>query len=195
MAKSTFNRLRTGAASVRGRAVLSLGVVLCLGATGTLAAWTDNATIGGVTLTAGKIDLKVNDQDNITGYAALNASAMMPGNSTAAVMTVKNAGTVPLQWTLTSSGTDVTQGPLGMTAALDAKVTSGTVAGSGSAATCTGTPIGSGQFSGTIVSTPRTLAAGASEKICVQATLNQDAPSSVQGGTANIVLTFKGTTN
>ena len=78
--------------SARVRAALSLGVVLGLGVTGTYAYWTDGVTIAGTSLTAGSIDLKVNGSDTVTGYTSLNISAMVPGNSTAAVLTVSNSG-------------------------------------------------------------------------------------------------------
>lgn len=181
------------ACSVRGRAVLSLGVVACLSATGTLAYWTDDATISGTTLTSGTIDLKVNNQDSVTGYTALNISAMVPGNSTATTVVVKNGGTAPLKWTLTSSYSDTVGSGLG--AALTAKVTNAsTVSGTAPSQTCGGTTISSASgLSGSLVSTGRLLAAGATETVCVQISLDSAAANTLQGKSTAVTLTFTGT--
>ncbi|MGA8987301.1 SipW-dependent-type signal peptide-containing protein [Aeromicrobium sp.] len=98
--------------STRARAVLSLGVVLALGSTGTMAYWTDSATISGVTFTSGTLDLAVNNNTGGTGsdgstvgtggstaQTSLSMTAMAPGNTSAQLLTIKNPGTAPLKWT------------------------------------------------------------------------------------------------
>ena len=80
--------------SARTRAALSLGVVLAVGATGTFAYWTDSATIDGTTFTAGTIDLQVNGANSPT-YTTLNLATMIPGNSMAGTLVVRNNGNVP----------------------------------------------------------------------------------------------------
>ncbi len=191
-----MNRLRSWwrrARSVRGRAVLSLGVVASLSATGTLAYWTDEATISGTTLTSGTIDLKVGGQDSVTGYTDLDLSAMVPGNSTAATITVQNTGTAPLQWTLASSYSD-TGGP-GLGAALSATVTdAASISGTAPAETCGGTTLSSATaLGGALVSPGRPLAAGASETVCLQITLDATASSALQGTSTAVTLAFTGT--
>lgn len=178
---------------VRSRALLSLGLAFAAATTGTLAYWTDDVTVSGSTLSTGTINLQVNGQESIVGYAGLNIANMVPGNSTAAVLTVKNAGTAPLKYTIASTYTD--SPPTSVGANLTATVTTAiVVTGSSPTATCGGTQIQTGtSFNGTLVSTPRLLAAGASEQLCLQATFSASAPSSLQGGSTTLNLTFTGT--
>lgn len=185
-----------GAASARIRAALSLGVVLSVGATSTFAYWTDAATVSGTTFTAGTIDLKTNGSDNVTGYTTLNLSTMVPGNSTAAVLTIANTGTAPLKYTGTATATNADGKDL--RSALVVKVTSdATTSGALPTTTCPGTAIaGSGtSLNGALLPTGRLVAAGASEKVCVQVTLPAAAATALQGATTSVVLTFTGTSD
>ena len=61
MVEHSAPRRRTG----RIRALLALGVVLGLGSVTTGAYWTDDATITGITISSGKLDLKVDGLDNV----------------------------------------------------------------------------------------------------------------------------------
>lgn len=182
--------------SARLRAALGLGLVLVLGTGRTWAHWSDQVIISGTTLQAGTIDLKVNDADEVTGYATLNLLTMVPGNSTAAVLTVKNSGTAPLKFTATSSGTNADG--KGLAAALEVKVT-GDSATSGTAplVTCSGAALpGAGvTLGGSLVSTGRLLAPGTSEKVCVQLKLPLTAATSLQGAATSVTLTFTGTSD
>ncbi|WP_082575304.1 MULTISPECIES: TasA family protein [unclassified Nocardioides] len=189
-------RASRGPGSARIRAALSLGVVLSVGATGTFAYWTDSATVSGTTLTAGTIDLKTNGSDNVTGYTTLNLSAMVPGNSTAAVLTIANSGTAPLKYT--ASGTATNADGKDLRSALVVKVTGdATTSGTTPTVTCPGTAIaGSGtSLNGALLPTGRLVAAGASEKVCVQVTLPAAAATALQGATTSVVLTFTGTSD
>ena len=192
----TLARARRACASARVRAALGLGVVLSVGATGTFAYWTDAATVSGTTFTGGTIDLKVNGNDDVTGYTSLNISTMVPGNSTAAVLTIANAGTAPLKYTAASTATNADG--KGLAAALTVKVTGDTTtSGSSPAVTCAGTALaGAGTtLGGSLLSTGRLLAAGTNEKVCVQVSMPADANTSLQGATTNVVLTFTGTSD
>lgn len=179
------------------RILLSLGMVVGVGATGTFAAWTDSVTVTGTSITAGTIDLKVNNLDTVTGYTTMNISNMVPGNTTAGVLTVKNAGTAPLKYYLDASTTNADGKGLG--AALTAKVTGDSaVTGSSPSATCAGSALSgsSTAFGASLLgsaASPRLLAAGASETICIQATLPTSAATSLQGATTNVTFTFSGT--
>ncbi|MDX6325890.1 MAG: hypothetical protein QOK15_2244 [Nocardioidaceae bacterium] len=179
------------------RLLLSLGMVVGVGATGTFAAWTDSVTVSGTSISTGTIDLKVNGGDSVAGYAAMNISNMVPGNTTAGVLTVSNSGTAPLKYyvdALASNGDGK-----GLGAALTAKVTGdATVTGSAPSATCAGAALSpsGGSFGSNLLgstASPRLLAAGASEKLCIQATLPSSATSALQGATTNITFTFTGT--
>lgn len=183
--------------STRIRALLSLGTAAAVGVTGTYAYWTDTVQVTGTALTTGTIDLKVNGQDAVTGWTSLNLAAMMPGNSTAGVLTVSNSGTAPLQYYLGSSATNADG--KGLAAALTLTVTgAAAVTGTSPTATCGGAALtGSATTLATEIlgspASPRTLAAGASETICLQLTLPGAANTSLQGATTSVTFTASGT--
>lgn len=178
------------------RAALGLGVVLGAGVVGTHAYWTDSVTVVGATFSTGTIDLKVNNLDANVDFSTINLAGMVPGNSTAGVLTVKNAGTAPLKYTATSTATNADG--KGLAAALTVKVTGdATTTGAAPAKTCAGSALaGTGTaLSGSVVSTGRLLAPGASETLCVQVTLPATAPSALQAATTTATLTFSGTSD
>jgi predicted ribosomally synthesized peptide with SipW-like signal peptide len=182
--------------SARVRAALGLGVVATVGVTGTFAYWTDNATVSGTTFSTGSIDLKVNGVDNVTGYTSLTLANMVPGNSVAGVLTIRNNGTAPLKYTaLTTATTPDTKNLRG---ALVVRVTDGAVTGTAPAATCGGTVVpGSGTaLNAALVPTGRLLAAGTQETLCVQVTLPPAVTDpTLQGASTAVDLTFTGTSD
>lgn len=189
-------RQRSRWASVRLRAALSLGVVVSASVMGTHAYWTDSVSVLGATFSTGTLDLQVNNLDAAVDFSTISLAGMVPGNTTAGVLTVKNAGTVPLKYTATSAATNADGKGLG--AALIAKVTGASATtGSGAARTCAGTTLtGTGtSLNGAIISTGRTLAVGGTETICVQVTLSATAPSALQAATTTATLTFTGTSD
>lgn len=170
--------------------------MLCVGVVGTQAAWTDSVDVVGATFSTGSIDLKVDNLDAAVPFTTINLSGMVPGNSTAGVLTVKNAGTAPLKYTASSGVTNADGKGLGT--ALVVKVSGdGTTSGSTPAKTCTGPALpGTGTtLAGGLVSTGRQLAPGASETICVQVTLPASAPSALQSATTTATLTFNATSD
>jgi predicted ribosomally synthesized peptide with SipW-like signal peptide len=188
-------RLGRFLASARTRAALSLGVVLAVGSTGTFAYWTDDVTVSGTTFTAGTLDLQVNNLNTVTAYTALNLTTMVPGNSMAGTLVIKNNGNVPLKYTAAAAANNTDTKNLA--GSLAARVTSGAVTGSSPTLTCTGTAItGSGStVNGSLISTGRQLAPGATETICVEVTLPANAPSSLQGAKTDVTFTFTGTSD
>jgi len=180
----------------RVRAALALGAVLCVGTAGTWAYWTDTATVSGTTLTTGTLDIKLGataadaGADSLTSYAALSVTGMVPGSTTAGVITVHNAGSAAFTYTVSSSATS---GTTALAAALTTQVrVGGTVSGSGTSETCTGGTLLSdtGTLNGAVITTARTLTAGDAETLCLQATLPTSAASSLQGQTVSVQLTF-----
>lgn len=174
---------------VRIRAVIALGAVLCIGVGGTYAFWSDSVPVDGVTVTSGTLDLQVNGQDAIPDYTGLNLTDMVPGDSTAAVLTVTNNGNVPFTYFADSTAS----GDLGN--ALVVKVTGdSSVTGTGHAETCAGAALANTgtSFGPNLIDSadPRPLDPGQSETICIQATLPTNAPSSLQGDSTDITLTF-----
>lgn len=189
-------RQRSRWASARLRAALGLGVVLSAGVMGTHAYWTDSVSVQGATFSTGALDLQVNNLDAAVDFSTISLAGMVPGNTTAGVLTVKNAGTVPLKYTATSAATNADGKGLG--AALAAKITgASSVTGSGASRTCGGSALpGTGtSLNGSIISTGRTLAVGATETLCVQVTLSATAPSALQAATTTATLSFNGTSD
>ncbi len=182
----------------RIRALLSLGVALGIGAVGTFAYWTDDVVISGSTFTSGILDLQVNGENSIPAYTSLNMSNMVPGNSIAAVLTVKNNGTAPLKYTATSVAVNTPAGK-DLASALTVKITGdAAISGSGLAKTCGGAALaGTGtSLNGSLVSAARPLlAANSSETLCVQVTLNASASTLLQGGSTGATFTFTGTSD
>ncbi|AXT85353.1 hypothetical protein C6I20_09230 [Aeromicrobium sp. A1-2] len=190
--------------SVRARALLSLGVALGIGATGTFAYWTDDVVISGSTFTAGTLDLKVNNAD---AYATttLSMTAMVPGNTSAEVLTVKNGGTAALKYSISGvlSGTDVavysTNSALRLTVTLG-----GTKSGTGSASTCTAgtaTLVNAVALTSTttILIPSRGPLAGsptsAAELLCFQVSFDAAAPTGLQGKAVSATFTATGTSD
>jgi hypothetical protein len=166
-------------------------VVLSLGVVGTHAYWNPNITVLGATIKSGSIDLKVNGLDGTVAFSTLALTGMTPGTTAAGVLTVSNTGLSPLKYTATSTASNTANG---LAAALVVKVTGDA---SAPAKTCTGATLaGTGtSLNGSVVSTGRRLAAGASETLCVQVTLPSTAPSSLQGATTVATLTFSATSD
>ena len=185
-----------GVRSPRVRAVLAFAVVLALATPGTYAHWTDEVQVGGTTISSGTLDLRVDGQDQVTGYTALDIAPMVPGSSTAAVLTIRNHGTAPLKLTAATSATNADGKSLG--GALIVKVTGDAgVSGTAPASTCPGPelPGGATGLDGPLLSTGMLVAPEASEKVCVQLMLPANAPSALQGATTTVGITFTGTSD
>lgn len=178
-------RLTSGVArikSTRVRALLSIGMVFGLGAVGTLAYWTDSATLAAGTFTSGTLDIKLNGSDGTAANPAnfttsLALANMQPGNSKAAVVNVQNAGNIDF----TYMATGLAGGALAPFLSFNVRV-GGSVAGTGSSQTCTG---GTSTFTGTltvssqpVIAANQPLNAGANGDVCVSATL----PTAEAGG-------------
>ena len=180
--------------SVRLRAAIALGAVLAVGVGGTYALWSDTVPVSGVDISTGTLDLKVNNLDSVPAYTDLNLSGMVPGNTVAGILTVRNAGTIPLTYYATAAATNADGKGLG--AALVVKVTADSaVTGTAPNRTCAGSALATTgtSFAGNLAGTPaaqRPLAVGAAETLCVQATLPSTAASSLQGATTNVSLSF-----
>lgn len=179
--RSTLGRIR----STRVRAILSLGMVLGLGAVGTLAYWTDSATLTGGTFSSGTLDIKLGGVDNnpaafTTSFAMAN---MQPGDKKSASVSVQNAGS--LDFTYTATG--IASGTLGSLLVFRV-VPGGTVSGSD----CTG---GTQTFnaamstSQSVISANRPVAAAGNESFCVTATLPTGTTTG-QGTSSTATFTF-----
>jgi predicted ribosomally synthesized peptide with SipW-like signal peptide len=189
--------------SSRLRALLGLGVLLGVGATGTFAFWTDDVTITGTSFTAGTIGLQVN---NVNSYATttLSMSAMVPGNTSAEVLTVKNNGTAALKYTMAGGLTGTDAAAYNTAAALKLTIVSGgTKLGTGNTSTCTGGTVIVNAVALTSTTTTTIfgnrptipVAAAGTESLCFQVGLDAAAPSSLQAKTASATFAFTGTSD
>lgn len=196
MAKHSTSRLRAmgrGLRSTPVRAVLSLGVVLGLGAVGTLAYWTDDATLTGGTFTAGTLDVKLDGSDNNPSGFATNfaLSNMQPGESKAVVVQVQNVGS--LDFTYTAVGR--TTGTLAPSLTFRV-VPGGSVTGTGRTTTCSGTQTFSGTLTGSdqpVIATNRPVSAPPSatttDNVCISAAIGTGVTTG-QGLSTTAVFTF-----
>jgi predicted ribosomally synthesized peptide with SipW-like signal peptide len=188
------------------RALLCLGgLVFAAATTGTYAHWTDDVAISGTTFTSGTIDLRVNSLNAVTSstLSMTGGTPMVPGNSSAEVLTLRNSGTAPLKWTMTGGlgGTDAAA--YNSAGSLRVRVVvGGTRSGTGNAATCTGgTELVAGAAlttaPGTAIVSNRQgpIAPTATVNVCLQVTLASDAPATLQGKTATATFTLTGTSD
>ncbi len=195
-------RPQASPAGVRLRALLSLGMVVGLGAVGTLAAWSDEAKAE-ATFTAGKLDLALNDAVGDVALTTTTVGNVHPGSSWAGTIKVSNKGTIPLVYTVASSFEDLNGGVLGAgtpgTATqpalpgLQVKVyLGGTATNVNFQGTCSGTLVGSGPLGGALVSTTQPLQPNVDEILCIRLDLPMDAPNEAQGDSTKVTFHFNG---
>lgn len=192
--------------SARTRAALSLGVVLAVASTGTFAFWTDSANLTGTTFTSGTLDVKLDGtlpaNDNIAS-ATLSMTNMVPGATTAEVVTINNNGNVAFKWSLTGglNGTDAST----FATANAMKLTileGGSKSGTGQTSTCTGgtattvanTPL-TAVTSTTLLTAQGPVAASGTKSLCFQFTFDSGAATSLQGKSLGAAFTFTGTSD
>lgn len=186
---SLGTRLVGGATSGRARAIMSVGIVLGLGAVGTLAAWTDNATATSGVFSTGSIEMKLNgDPGDPTayGFTALTKTGMMPGDSVTATLPVQNTGAAQFKYTMAATATgEAALAPFMKVTVLDQSCTT-PIAGPVGLSTTAATPI---------ITTGRQLAANTgSETLCFKVALDTGVLSAQQNKSINVSFQFAATT-
>jgi len=185
------------------RALLSLGIAVGLGSIGTFAFWTDDVVISGTSFTAGTLDLQVNNADSFA-TTTLGMTALVPGNTSAQVLTLKNNGTAPLKYTMTGGLTGTDAAAYNTAAALKLTVTvAGSISGSGNSATCsagTSTLVSAVALTSTtstaLISTRQgPIAAAGTVALCFQITFDSAAPTTLQAKVAAATFTLTGTSD
>lgn len=177
------------------KALLSMGILLGFGAVSTLAAWTGTATatssLGAATVSLG-VGATAVDTNSYT--VPITGTNWYPGMSQAAVVVVKNTGSVAVPYSISGSITETGAGALGN--ALNVLVTTGTVTGTSPNVTCSGAHLlekpALAPFPAAALG-PAPLAPQASATLCVQYSLPAGAASSLQGATTSVKLTFTAT--
>ncbi|MGF6824498.1 putative ribosomally synthesized peptide with SipW-like signal peptide [Microbacterium sp. ZKA21] len=192
--------------SLRVRAVLAGALVLGVGGSATLAAWTDQE-LASTTVTAGTFSLasRTSTSDPFvshgggaegTAVMSFNATGLYPGQVRSAWIQVQNTGSIPGSITLTT--VDVTASGTASTTLRDnMQVRYVPIAAPGDIASCTTSTTG-----GTLVTglasipnlTPLPIAPGATVGYCIVLTLPTTTPTGAQGGSAVPTWTFTGTT-
>jgi hypothetical protein len=186
---------RTFAASGAAAGVLVFGSAL-----GTGALWNDTAALDGGSLRSGELSLLVGNatvQTAMYAFDELAGSDLRPGSWSQSPLTIKNGGSVDLDYRLEQTATT---GPDALAAAMDLAVQRVVAAencptGVGAAApTGTTTPLYTGPLVGAETAVPRTLGSSASEALCIRLTVQESAPLAAQGATLQVVFTFSAVT-
>lgn len=178
--------------------VALVGALGLVGGLGTQAYWNDVETVSGATVTSGSLDLLVEGQQSYA-WTVLDLANIAPGESTAKVLTLNNAGTTPFTVSITASAT------ASVVALRDAMqvtvVPSGTVSQTSvvypRAESCTGTAsFGPAALTGsetTVLTESVTVEPWASLTICVRLQLDLAAANSTQSSTYTPTFTLTAT--
>lgn len=163
-----------------GGVALATSVAL-VGTGTTYALWNGETAVNASTVTSGSAGLSIN---GTADYAIpLDLAKIGPGQSVRTPLTIANTGTTPLSAAV-SSATIIAQ-TNGLADNLAITLTP--------AATCVGTlegGVSAPLASFTTAATPYLMAAGSTVQLCLEVTMNANAPATVQGGAANFSLTF-----
>lgn len=154
---------------------------------GSYALWSDATEADASTITSGSTGLTVNGADEYT-LMGLDTSALAPGRSvvTAMPIVLKNTGTTPLSVAVVT--TTVTGNVNALAAELTLRLTP--------AAVCA--PSLSGGIAGRVAgfstaSAPYSVQPGGTVGVCLEVTLDADAPANTQNGNATFRMDFRGT--
>ncbi len=188
-----------------GRVALSLCVLLGLGSAGTLAYWTDTATVTTGSLQSGTLDLRIDGgaigPGGTVAKSTLAMTSMVPGESVAVLVAVQNpAGSVGFRYRATAFASGTLAAALRWTTVPGATAVTNTTNAAGlRVGSCTGGTPAEGVSAATIgttlaTATPvvpnrRTVATNAAENVCVLVSL-PDVGNEFQDKTASGTLTF-----
>ena len=190
------------------RALLSLGMLLGIAQVGTMAAWTDSATVRSGSFETGTLDLKVGEktagelggQGGSWQHTSLGLSDMAPGESVAQMLTVGNGGSIPLSYNGSVKAGQALAGPNGLLVSVIQNATgatnTGTQAGGNRQGSCTGgsaTAVANtsvGAAPSTIHGGDMSLAPGATQAYCVVVKLSADAPNTMQAESTTVTIDF-----
>lgn len=199
---------RSSGLGARTRALMSLGAVAFLalgfGAQGTFAFWTDSATVTTGSFSSGTLDITLNgalagaaNNGGTTTLPSFALTDMVPGESQAVTVPVANQGSVGLTYTISGTATGTLAPAMQFSVfAGTANAQTGTAANGNRTGSCSGTALANNQtYSATAATVvgaanQRLLAAGASENICVVATLPGAVDNTFQGKTMTASLVF-----
>lgn len=172
--------------SRRVRALMSVGIVLGLGSVSTLAAWSATSATTSGQFTTGTVSIVANGSAT---YTFSFPGSLLPGDSTAALITVGNVGSVPFTYSAAVSSPSALVQATTMTVRAGAgaavsgtSCTGGTLVTSGASITGTATTFSTGR--GPLAATSGT------EPMCVQLTLSPSAAAGLAATSGSALLTF-----
>jgi hypothetical protein len=189
MSPATRSKKSSPTKALLSAAVVLVGVAMI--AITSLALFTDSATVPANTFSTGTIDINTSPTT-----ALLTMAAMSPGDQVTAPLTVSNNGSLQLRYAVTSTTTENT-----LAAQLVYTVKSGVTTCNNVNWSATGTTLYSGVLGTTATSAilgsvtagsqagDRTLAASASEVLCMNVTLPANA-TLASGASTTATLTF-----
>jgi hypothetical protein len=179
---------------IQVKALLSMGILVGFGAVSTLAAWTGTATATS-TISAATVSLAVAKDTPVNEvFYGLDMSQnnWFPGMSQAAIVTVKNTGSVPATYALSGTmepgalGTAMTVEVFPGGTVQDASGTTGTCSEEATYKKSSGGDFPAAKSLGTLTKeNPEDSAS-----FCIQTTLPLAAASDLQGKTTSITLKF-----
>ena len=155
----------------------------------TQAVWTDSQAVTGNTFSTGSVDISTSPTSALVTF-----SAMVPGDTVTAPLTVSNAGTLQLRYAMSTSISGSTTLSDGLELQVKSGVTTCTTAGFGTDgtslynSTLTAGAIGSSAQGGQ--AGDRTLNASANEVLCFQVRLPSNAGTGLQGLSTTATFTF-----
>lgn len=192
---ATSSTPKQGRRFARGLVMLGVSVV-GLTSVVTGAFFTDSQSVGANVFTTGSVDIGVTP-----ATAAITMATMAPGDTVTAPLTVSNDGSLAQRYSVLST-TDATDANF-LAAQLQMTIKTGVTACTNAGFTATGTSVRAagvlGSTAGTkVIGDPaagaqtgdRTLAAGASEVLCIQVSLPSATGNSYQGKTTTATFRF-----
>lgn len=192
MTSSIARRTTRSLRSTRGRAMMTLGVVLGLGTVGTLAYWTDSATLTSGTFQAGSLEIQVDGVENDpVGFSeAFKAANLAPGQSVAASSEIQNVGTLTANYHASATATGGLAPLLTYSVRAGGTVnTSGTACSGGQEVFTGGIGTGTTVIANTAATLRTLLPQTGAESFCVTATLPSGTTTG-QGQSATVKFTI-----
>ncbi|MGU3435799.1 SipW-dependent-type signal peptide-containing protein [Actinomycetes bacterium M1A6_2h] len=179
--------------SARVRALLSLGMVLGLGAVGTLAAWSTATTTASGVFTTGTIDIQLNGNQGATSttpFVFSPTASVVPEASVAVVLPVQNKGSVAFTYTTSVVGENTAGKAYQLTALYGGATSDGKTCTGG---TATSPPTVSLLNSVSIGGSRGLAPASNPDNICLQFTLPITTTGVATGDVGNVLFTFLAT--
>lgn len=202
------HRARRRLGSMQVRLLLCLGVFALPTGVGTMAYWTDTATIASGPIQSGTLDLTVGttaeNSTNLAGqggtyeYSQLTIANLVPGESIARPFAVHNAGTVGFSYngSISTLNNNLVATDSGLRVQIHADSTpseTGTEAAGNRSGTCSGVAVSNQLVSmstntASIHPTNQVLAPGATRIYCARILLEGTSPNSLQGRATELII-------